>query len=114
VKRFIALIAVALATPAAAQTASPETDRVLWCASAFYWLAGSAADSGEDTESKVYDRWANRLMEVGSAALFAEGFQPDTIEQMIATYDQKALVELADNTATYDVTKCPELLGDWQ
>ena len=113
-KRFIALIAVALATPAAAQTASPETDRILWCASAFYWLAGSAADSGDDEESGMYDRWATRLMEVGSAALFAEGFQPDTIEKMIASYDEKTLVELADNKATYDVTACPELLREWR
>ena len=113
-KRFIALIVIALATPTLAQTVSPETDRILWCASAFYWLAGSAGDSGDDEESKMYDRWATRLMEVGSAALFAEGFKPDTIEQMIASYDEKALVELADNTPSYDVMTCPDLLGDWR
>jgi hypothetical protein len=112
---LIVIIAFVLAaTPTAAQPVSPETDKLLWCASAFYWLAGSAADSGDDEESKMYDRWSTRLMEVGSAALMAEGFKPDKIEELIAGYDEAALVQLADNTAPYDVATCPELLGDWR
>ncbi len=112
---LIGIAALALtAPPAAAQVVSPHTDKLLWCASAFYWLAGSAADSGDAEESKMYDRWSTRLTEVGSAALFAEGFAPDKIDELIASYDEAALVQLADNTAPYDVATCPELLGDWR
>ncbi len=100
--------------PASAQPVPPHADKILWCASAFYWLAGNAADSGETAESEMYDRWSNRLMEMGSTALVAEGFQPARIEELITSYDEAALVQLADNTASYDVTTCPALLGDWR
>jgi hypothetical protein len=62
----------------------------------------------------MYDRWSNRLLEMGSTALIAEGFQPARIEELISGYDEAALVQLADNTASYDVTTCPALLGEWQ
>ena len=43
----LSLLAIlALASPARAQPIAPETDKLLWCASAFYWLAGSAEDFG--------------------------------------------------------------------
>jgi hypothetical protein len=103
-----------LAAPATAQVVPPHADKILWCASAFYWLAGSAADSGDTEESRMYDRWSTRLVEVGSAALFAEGFRPDKIEELITRYDEAALVQLADNTAPYDVGTCPALLGEWR
>jgi hypothetical protein len=100
--------------PALAQPVPEHVDRILWCASAFYWLAGSAADAGETADSEMYDRWSNRLMELGSAALVAEGFGPERIEELISGYDEAALVQIADNKAPYDVTTCPELLGDWR
>jgi hypothetical protein len=109
---YIAGALALLAAPAAAQVVPPHADEVLWCASAFYWLAGSAADSGDTEESRMYDRWSTRLMEVGSAALVAEGFQPDKIEELITRYDEAALVQLADGTAPYDVTTCPKLLRE--
>ena len=100
--------------PASAQTVPPHVDKTLWCASAFYWLAGSAADAGDTADSEMYDRWSNRLMELGSAALVAEGFEPERIEELISAYDEAALVQIADNTAPYDVATCPALLGDWR
>jgi hypothetical protein len=97
-----------------AQPVPPHVDKTLWCASAFYWLAGNAADAGDTAESELYDRWSNRLMELGSAALIAEGFEPDRIEELISSYDEAALVQIADNTTPYDVATCPAMLGDWR
>ena len=97
-----------------AQPVPPHVDKTLWCASAFYWLAGNAADAGDTAESELYDRWSNRLMELGSAALIVEGFEPDRIEELISSYDEAALVQIADNTAPYDVATCPAMLGDWR
>jgi hypothetical protein len=97
-----------------AQPVPPHVDKTLWCASAFYWLAGNAADAGDMAESELYDRWSNRLMELGSAALIVEGFEPDRIEELISSYDEAALVQIADNTAPYDVATCPAMLGDWR
>jgi hypothetical protein len=114
-RSLIAIAALVLFTaPAAAQPVPPHADKILWCASAFYWLAGSAADSGETAESEMYDRWSNRLMEMGSTALVAEGFQPERIEELITSYDEAALVQIADDTTPYDVATCPALLGDWR
>jgi len=109
----IVLLAVA-ATPAVAQPVPAEADKLLWCASAFYWLAGTAADAGDTEEAAMYDRWSKRLLEIGSASLISSGFQPDTIEELVTRYDEAALVQLADNTAPHDIATCPALLGDWR
>jgi len=102
------------AAPAAAQPITADTDRTLWCASAFYWLAGSAEDSGETDEAEAYDRWSKRLLDIGGAALAASGFKPERIEELIAMYDEAALAQLGTEAAPYDVVTCPELLGDWR
>jgi hypothetical protein len=109
---FLALIATALAAaPALAQPVPPLADRMLWCASAFYWLATNAADAGEIEESEMYDGWSNRLMELGSGVLTEAGFAPERIAELIDGYDEAALVQLADDTAAYEVTRCPDLVG---
>lgn len=112
-----ALAQDAAATAAAPQTTTavaPDTDKHLWCASAFYWLAGSAEDSGDSEEAEMYDRWSKRLLEIASTTLTAEGVAADTIETMVANYDEKALVDLAGDAPPYDVATCPSLLGDFR
>lgn len=119
-------VAIAAALPAAAQqtpappapevttAVAPDTDRHLWCASAFYWLAGSAEDSGDAEEAEMYDRWSKRLLDIASATLTAEGVKPEMIETLIANYDEKALVDLAGEAPPYDIATCPQLLGEFR
>jgi hypothetical protein len=106
--------ATAAARPQTTTAVAPDTDKHLWCASAFYWLAGSAEDSGDSEEAEMYDRWSKRLLEIASATLTAEGVKPDTIETMVANYDEKALVDLAGTAPPYDVATCPSLLGEFR
>ena len=110
----IVAFALALTVPALAQPVEPQTDKLLWCGSAFYWLAASAEDSGESEEAEMYDRWSKRLLEVGSAALTSAGHTPESVESLITAYDTRALSELAATDAPHDITTCPELLGDWR
>lgn len=100
--------------PALAQdnAVPPDVDRVLWCASAFYWLAGSAEDSGDKTEAEMYDRWSQALLDMGGVSLTARGFVPDQIETLIATYDERVLNEVGAPDAPYDVANCPTLMGE--
>lgn len=125
-KRLALLTFALLATPALAQETTPapaaqialttaaETDKILWCASAFYWLAGSAEDSGDAEEAEMYDRWSKRLLEMGSASLTSEGVAADVIETTISAYDEKTLVDLSGTNPPYDVATCPQLLGDYR
>lgn len=103
----------ASAAPAAAPVPA-EADKLLWCGSAFYWLAASAEDSGETEEAETYDRWSKRLLEVAGASLTSAGFAPERIEQLVADYDQAALAELGTPEAPHDIVTCPDLLGDWR
>ena len=114
-----ATAALLLATGVSAQTSAlrdsavpPGIDRALWCASAFYWLAGSAEDSGDSSEAEIYDGWSSRLLEMAAEAMTSIDLPPEEIERLIAAYDQRALEELGTNTAPYDVAMCPDLLGD--
>lgn len=105
----------AFAAPALAQPAlAPEADKTLWCASAFYWLAGSAEDSGEPEEAEMYDRWSKRLLDIAGAALARSGYVPEKIEEIILGYDEQVLGELGTPEAAHDITTCPDLLGDWR
>lgn len=115
-KKVLPLLAfLVLAAPAEAQPAlAPETDKLLWCGAAFYWLAASAEDAGDTEEAEMYDRWSNRLLDVAGAALVNAGYTPDVIEQLISSYDARALNELGTPDAPHDIVTCPELLGDWR
>jgi hypothetical protein len=109
--KLLTVVLLALvATGARAQEVSPENDKRLWCASAFYWLAGSAEDSGDATEAETYDRWSQKLLEMAGVSLTKAGFVPDRIEELIQTYDQSALSQLGTDQAAYDVATCPKLL----
>lgn len=99
-----------LVMPAVAQTVSPDQDKLLWCASAFYWLAGSAEDSGDAEEADMYDRWSKKLLDIAGPTLVSAGFQPDSIEALVARYDERALAELNSDNPPYDIVTCPTLL----
>jgi hypothetical protein len=109
---LVPALILAIATPAAAQVITPDIDRTLWCASAFYWLAGSAEDSGETEEAEIYDGWSKRLLELAGPALVASGFKQDKIEDIVAQYDQTVLAQIGTKDATYDVVACPELVSE--
>lgn len=133
---FFALAALPAATPVIGQTVSqtqsqtqsptplteaevvaisdvpPGIDRALWCASAFYWLAGTAEDSGDHDEAELYDGWSKRLLDLAGEALTEIGTAPEDIEQLVTAYDKVALEQLGSNTAAYDVVTCPDLLEE--
>lgn len=111
---FAGCFALALAVPAFAGSPAitPQADKVMWCASAFFWLAGSAADAGETEEAELYDGWATELTESGTTLLNASGFDLARIQEIIGEYDQLVLDELAGENARYDVAVCPELVAE--
>lgn len=106
--------ALALALPAFAESPAitPQADKVMWCASAFFWLAGSAADAGDAEEAELYDGWAAELTESGTALLAASGFDLARIQEIIGEYDSLVLDELANQSARFDVAICPELVAE--
>jgi len=106
--------ALALTLPASAESpaVTPDADRMMWCASAFFWLAGSAADAGDATEADLYDDWATELTEGGTMLLNAAGFDLARIQEIIGEYDQVVLDELAGEKPRYDVAVCPELVAE--
>jgi hypothetical protein len=110
---FVAVLA-ALATPVWAQTDAlpPEVDKLLWCASAFYWLAGSAEDSGDQAEAELYDGWSQQLLNRVGVSLTARAYAPERIEALIADYDERVLAELGSPTASHDITTCPAVLEE--
>ena len=97
---------------ASAQVITPDIDRTLWCASAFYWLAASAEDSGSTEEAETYDGWSRRLLDLAGPGLIAAGFTSEKIEDIVVQYDDKVLTQLStDETPSYDVVTCPELVA---
>lgn len=91
-------------------TVSAEADRVMWCASAFFWLAGSADDAGDVAEAELYDGWAGALTERARDLLGAAGFEAAQAEETLAAYDQEVLDEIDAGTPRHDVAACPELV----
>jgi hypothetical protein len=108
------LFALALTVPASPEepAITPEADKVMWCASAFFWLAGSADDAGDADEAELYDGWATELTESGTALLNAAGFDLARIQEIIGEYDALVLDELASDKARYDVAVCPDLVAE--
>jgi len=108
------LCVLALLSPAAAgdPAITPEADKAMWCASAFFWLAGSADDAGDVAEAELYDGWAQKLTLSATALLDGAGFEAVRIEEMTGEYDQLVLDELASEKPRYDVATCPELVTE--
>lgn len=108
----LCVLAFASAAIAEEPAIGPEADKALWCASAFFWLAGSADDAGDAEEAELYDGWAEKLTGNATARLVAAGFEAARIEEMIGQYDQLVLDELASEKPRHDVATCPELVKE--
>ena len=104
------LLLAGLSGAALAQAPSPEADRTLWCASAFYWLAASAEDAGDAAEAELYDRWSGQLVERVTADLLAAGQSSDAVDALLSDYDEQVLTELGTAEATHDIEACPPLV----
>jgi hypothetical protein len=104
------------ALPAQAATAPgpgvpPEAERLLWCGNAFYWLGIDASDAGNDTEADAYQSWSDQLLDRAATLLAASGLDATGTDDLIETYADRALDEMASPTAPYDVTTmCPTLV----
>lgn len=109
---LFALLLVSTTLPAAAAPdLPPEADRLLWCGSAFYWLAADASDSGNETEADQYQGWSDQLLDRAATLLAAAGLDATGTDDLIETYADQALEQLASPQAPYDVTTtCPTLV----
>ena len=105
----LALLAIG-ASGSAAQSITLEADKVLWCGSAFYWLAVDASDGGEDAEADQYGAWAEQLLAKAVALLRLDQLSDAQIEHISAAYDKAVLAELGTDKARHDVATCPELV----
>lgn len=110
-RRLVALLLIGLwSLPAPAAELSPAADRLLWCGSAFFWLATDAYDSGEDAEAKQYEAWSDDLASRVDMLLEAEGRDGDAISALRDDYDNRVVAEMGKPGAKYDVTACPDLV----
>ena len=109
---LFALLLVSTALPAAAAPdLPPEAERLLWCGSAFYWLAADASDSGNEAEADQYQGWSDQLLDRAATLLAAAGLDAPGTDDLIEAYADKALDQLASPHAPYDVTTvCPTLV----
>ena len=106
----LSLVAATLPVQAAADL-PPEADRLLWCGSAFYWLAVDASDAGNDGEADEYQQWSDQLMDRAATLLAAVGLDVDGTNDQIELYTSRALEEMATPQAPYDVAVvCPGLV----
>ena len=111
-KRLALLFGLVALVPgcAAAQQVSEEADKVLWCGSAFFWLATNASDSGDEAEAEQYQTWSDALMATGVALLKADKLDANAIEHIVDSYDNAVVAELGTPQSRYDVSTCPELV----
>lgn len=107
----LALISMLTATQALAADVPPGADRILWCGSAFYWLAADAADAGNEAEADQYGTWSDTLLAEATDLLEAAGFDQEALDATVGTYDTDVVAEMATPVARYDVTACPELVA---
>ena len=107
----LGLIVLALLTgPSRAEGLSAATDRLLWCGSAFYWLAADAYDSGNDAEGDQYGAWSEDLASRADMMLQSEGKDEAAITAIRDEYDARVVDEMGTSKAKYDVTMCPDLV----
>ena len=104
-----AVPAVAAAPPTSDMP--PEADRLLWCGNAFYWLSIDASDAGNDKEAEDYQGWSDQLLDRAATLLAASGLDATGTDDLIESYADRALEEMASPKAPYDVaTTCPTLV----
>ena len=110
---LFALLLVATAVPAQAATSldasvPPEAERLLWCGNAFYWLGIDASDAGNNKEAEDYQAWSDQLLDRAATLLAASGLDATGTDDLIETYADRALEEMASAEAPFDVaTFCP-------
>jgi hypothetical protein len=108
---FVATLAAGLSMPAAAVDLPPAAERVLWCASAFNWLARDADDVGDAAGAEILDAWSLLFTDRATAALQEASYGPAEIDAAIASSDREVLEEMQAKTMRHDVEECPELEG---
>jgi hypothetical protein len=114
-RKAAALLLIGLwSLPAPAAELSPAADRLLWCGSAFFWLATDAYDAGEDAEAKQYEAWSDDLAGRADMVLEAEGRDDTAITALRDDYDNRVVTEMGKPGAKYDVTACPDLVAPAQ
>jgi hypothetical protein len=106
---LIATLAAGLPVPAGAVNLPPAAEQVLWCASAFNWLARDADDVGDAVGAEILDAWTDLFTERAMAELRAAGLGDAAVEEAIAVSDLAVLGEMQEKTMRYDVESCPEL-----
>jgi len=105
------LLVSGTASAQAAVDMPPETDRLLWCGNAFYWLGIDASDAGNDKEADQYQAWSDQLLDRAATLLAASGLDAAGTDDLIEAYADRALAEMASPKAPYDVaTVCPRLV----
>lgn len=110
-RRLAALfLIVSCSLPAMAVELSPAAERMLWCGSAFFWLATDAFDAGEDAEAQQYESWSDDLASRADMMLEAEGKDDEAITALRDDYDNRVVGEMGKPGAKYDVTACPDLV----
>ena len=109
---LLVLLLVSVVAPVrAADEVPPEAERLLWCGSAFYWLAADAADAGNATESDDYQQWSDQLLDRAATLLAASGLDADGTGALIESYAERVLEEIDSPQAPHDVTTdCPILV----
>jgi hypothetical protein len=68
-------------------------------ATAFFWLATDAYDSGEDAEAKQYEAWSDDLAGRADMMLEAEGNDDNAITALRDAYDSRVVDEMAGSPA---------------
>jgi len=116
--RFCVLAALTLlgmTAPALAQDAPavpPETDKALWCATAFTLVEPQARAQGQTEAADKFKKYADSLNTSGHDGLAKAGFTEDQIKTQSAAYTDKVTKELNGSgpQPEFSVVECTELV----